>query len=113
MRTAATTRAGGAYDRLAAKVPNEVEVLRDRAVMYNEIVETYLALGDTQSIAAAAEHSVAIAERLAGRAGASAKDRQGLALALVKLGDAREETGDLAQAHAAHQRACTASRVVR
>ncbi len=96
-------RAEAAFDELAVASKEDERLLSSRAAMYNEFVEVYLAVGNSEAAAAAARKSVAAAERRAAGSGATPEIRRQLAMGLLKSGDALHEVGDRAGARRAYE----------
>jgi tetratricopeptide (TPR) repeat protein len=95
-------RAEAAFDQLAAGAQEDERLLSSRAAMYNEFVEVYLAVGNTEAAAAAARKSVDAAKRRVASSGAS-ETRRELAMGLLKSGDTLQEVGDRAGARRAYE----------
>jgi len=97
-------RAESAFSKLLAAAPDDPALLQSRVAMLNEFVDTYLEKGDTTEARKAAATSVATAERLVARHGDDRVSRRQLALALLKLGDAMRELGEVGEAREAYTR---------
>lgn len=91
-------RARSLIERLASGRPDDLRLLRSRAVMLFEFVATYLAVGDLARAEAAAGEALALAERLAALAPEETERRRDLAIAHQWVGDVRIAQGDLAGA---------------
>ena len=90
-------------DQLIQTAPDDPQLLRSRAVMFDNFVTTYLAAGDLQDAAAAATQSLDILRKLAAQHQDSARAQRDVAIGLEKLGDVKLRGGDLAAALAAYQ----------
>ena len=90
-------------DQLIETAPDDPQLLRSRAAMFNNFVKTYLAAGDLRDAAAAAAQSLDIFRKLAAQDQGNAEAQRDLSMSLEKLGDVKLQAGDLAGALAAYQ----------
>ena len=74
-------------DKLVAKSPDNLELLRIQAAMLDEFAQTYAAQGDTAKQEEAARKALAIAERLAKADPGNAGWQRDLAVSYNKVGD--------------------------
>ena len=97
-------------DQLIEAAPDDPNLLRSRAVMFNNFVDTYLAAGDLKDATAAAIQGLEIARKLAARDPGNAPAQRGLSVSLNTLGDVKLLGGDRVGALAAYQEALDIAR---
>ncbi len=90
-------------DQLIATAPDDPELLRSRETMFDNFVLTYLAAGDVQDAAPAANQAVDIARKLAARNSNNADAKRELSISLDRLGNVKLQERDLAGALAVYQ----------
>jgi tetratricopeptide (TPR) repeat protein len=90
-------------DKLIAAAPDDAQLLRSRAAMFNNFVETYLAAGDLKDAAAAAAQSLGITRKLAAQDPGNAGAQGDVSRSLDKVGAVKLQGGDRAGALAAYQ----------
>jgi eukaryotic-like serine/threonine-protein kinase len=90
-------------DQLIAAAPDDPQLLRSRAAMFTNFVDTYLAAGDLKDAAAAAAQSLDILRKLAAQAPDNAQAQRDVTLTLNRVGDVKLRGGDQAGALAAYQ----------
>jgi tetratricopeptide (TPR) repeat protein len=90
-------------DQLIETAPDDPRLLRSRAAMFTEFVNTYLAAGDLRDAAAAATQSLDIFRKLAAQDQGNAQAQRNVSVSLKKVGDVKLQEGDLAGALAAYQ----------
>jgi TIR domain/Tetratricopeptide repeat len=90
-------------NKLIEAAPDDPQLLRSEAVMFDNFAKTYLTSGDTADARGAASQSVEIARKLAARSAEDAQAERDLSVFLNTLGDAKRLTGDQAGALAAYQ----------
>lgn len=97
-------------DQLAQNTPGDRGLLRSRAAMYANFVDTYLAAGDLKSATTAATQGLEVVRKLAADSPDDANAQRDIAVILTKLGDVKLQAGDLSGALVAFQEAVDISR---
>lgn len=97
LRTILTT-VQAASDQLVATAPDDPELLRSRAAMFDNFGKAYLAVGDVPSARTAAEKSVEILRRLLVLRPDDPRVEGDVSVPMLTLGDAAMMAGDLAGA---------------
>ncbi len=90
-------------DQLIRTAPDDPQLLRSRAAMFNNFATTYVAAGDLLDATAAATQGLDILRKLAAQDQTNAQAQRDLAIGLEKLGDVKLQGGDRAGALAAYQ----------
>jgi eukaryotic-like serine/threonine-protein kinase len=99
-------------DQLIQTAPNDPRLLRSRAVMFGNFVDTYLTADDLQDAAAAAAQSLDIFRKLAAGQPGNAQARRDVSVSLGRLGDVKLRAGDQAAALAAYQESLNIDRTL-
>ena len=90
-------------DQLTQAAPDDPRLLRSRAAMFNNFVDTYLAAGDLRDAATAAAQGLDILRKLAAQNPGNAEAQRDVSVSLEKVGNTRQQQGDLAAALGAYQ----------
>jgi tetratricopeptide (TPR) repeat protein len=90
-------------DQLVQAAPDDPQLLRLRAAMFTNFVDTYLAAGDLKDAAAAAAQSLSIFRNLAAQDPGYAQAQGDVWVSLIKVGDVKLQGGDQSGALAAYQ----------
>ncbi len=97
-------------DALLARAPDDPRLLRSKAAMLGNFVQTYLNAGDLTDAASAAAQGLDIARKLAAQNPGSATAQRDVSLSLDSLGEVKLRAGDQAGALAAYQEELDISR---
>jgi len=92
------------YDRLLQSSPDNPEIIKGKAAMYNEFVTTYLKTGDTESLMKSAEESLKLNKKLVIRSPDDESLTRALGMSFMKVGDALLEVGKLDEAEKSYNR---------
>ena len=83
-------------DQLIEVAPDDPQLLRSRAAMFNNFVDTYLAAGDLHDAATAAAQGLDILRELAAQDPGKAEAQRDVSVSLEKVGNVKQQQGDLA-----------------
>jgi tetratricopeptide (TPR) repeat protein len=90
-------------DQLTQTAPNDPQLLRSRVAMFTNFVATYLAAGDVQDAAVAADQSYEINRKLAAKYPDDVQAQRDLSVSLNWLGEVKLQKGDEKGALAAYK----------